>query len=354
MATPTQMSNLLDEFKKWLRINGISFSSGRSYQNCLSNFPNKLTNPPSPYPDYLDTITDCLFAGHPVIAMAVCDRMIDALQRNIKTNQGIYLQDAKSCLYRFREFLCQSSLFLIPVVQRPVTTVPTVQGVAKTNLGGIIDGTNTLIGALGNGKNIFIKLAIESSLFFSVDIVSDRHHDLSQKLSSGANVPARYTTDKTICSAPVKGQPAIYNIGGTSYNVIVDKGVNDSVRKLINHYTGYTVSTGQTSIITGYDISHVWGQAFDPRYFTNFWNIVLIPSYANRRMGIPNPPAGSYTSKIQNTIMEICRQLYNGTSCQIPPVVNQNDIVHGTYTIPIINQKDSQPLGAILRTSVMI
>ena len=81
---------------------------------------------------------------------------------------------------------------------------------------------------------------------------------------------------------------------------------------------------------------------------------MLIPSWANPVMDTPNPPAGSYASRLQNSIMEICRQLYNETSCQIPPVVNQNDIVHGIYTVPVINPKGSQPLGAILRTSVKI
>lgn len=353
MATPAQISNVLIEFKKWLSINGIT--SGRSYQSMLSNFPNRLTNPTSPYSNYLDTITDCLLAGQPVYAIAVCDIMIDALQGNINTKPNSYLQNAKSSLYRFREFLHQRLLSLIPAAPYPVATVPMVQGGAKAKLGGVINGTNTLIGALGNGKiNYFIKLAIESSLFFSVDIVSNRYDSLSQMLSKGVNVPARYTNDKTICSAPVKGQPAVYNINGIPYNVIVDKDGNDSVRKLINYYTGYTVATGQSSIITGYVISHVWGRAFDPRHFTNFWNIVLIPSWANPVMDTPNPPAGSYASRLQNTIVEICRQLYNGTSCQIPPVVNPKDIVHGIYTVPVINQKVNQPLGAILKTCVKV
>lgn len=209
----------------------------------------------------------------------------------------------------------------------------------KKSLCGSIDGTKKMIDRL-NGQGLdFIKLAIESSLFFSADIVDDRCNKLSQMFSSKANVPARYTNNKTICSTPVKTQPAVYNIGGKSYKVIVDKDGNDFVRKLINDYTGYTVSTGKSSIITGYVISHIWGRAFDPRYFTSFWNITLIPSWANPLMDIPVTNPGSYASKLQNTIMAICEKLYAGTTCNLPPVANPKDVVHGYYEVSVINKK---------------
>lgn len=363
MATLVQTKSLLNDFRKWLKSNQC-ISSGGNYNSWLINFPSRLIYKPLPYPDYLDTITDLILAGYPVYAVGLCDKVMSILQTNLNacTNKSTrsYLQNAQSSLYQFRAYLCSQLFSLFPLVPPPVPTLsPAVlkaaKGVAKGKLEGIIDGTNTLLnGALAHARINFVKLAIESSLFFSADIVGERCNELSKMFNSKANVPARYTDDKTICTAPVKGLPAVYNIGGKSYNVIVDKDGNRSVRKLIKEKTGYIVSTGKSSILTGYVISHVWGRAFDPRYFTNFWNIVLIPSWANPLMDVPNPPKRSYASRLQNTIMAICGKLYAGTACNIPPVANPKDVVHDTYEVSVINKKSSLPLGAITKISVKV
>jgi hypothetical protein len=306
--------------------------------------------------NYLDEITDFLLLGLPSYSIAVCDKTINILQSNLSSCKSSttksYLQNAQSALYKFRDYL--SSIAIKPIFT-PVIPGSKKTRIAKTSLNGSIDGLDTLIGILSQNGVDFIKLAIESSLFFSADIVDDRCNNLSIMFSCGANVPARHTTDKDICSETVKGAPAIYNIGGKSYKVDVDKDGNDFVRKLINDYTGYTVSTGKSSIITGYVISHVWGRAFDPRYFTSMWNIVLIPSWANTLMDVVNPVSGSYASRLQNTIMEICKKLYSGAvSCSIPSSPVTKDIVHGTYDISIINSKNGMPLGPITRQTVII
>ena len=362
MATAIQINSLLNNFRKWLKNQGIS--SGSNYQSWLINFPSKLIYKPLPYPDYLDTITDLILAGYPVYAVGLCDKVMSILQTNLNacTNKSTtrYLQNAQFSLYQFRAYLCSQLFSLFPLVPPPVPTLsPAVlkaaKGVAKGKLEGIIDGTNTLVnGALAHARIIFVKLAIESSLFFSADIVGERCNELSKMFNSKANVPARYTDDKTICTAPVKGRPAVYNINGKSYNVIVDKDGNDFVRKLINDKTGYTVSTGKSSIITGYVIFHVWERAFDPRYFTNFWNIVLIPSWAYEPFGGFGTSIRGLASRLQNTIMAICEKLYAGTACHIPPVSNPKDVVHGTYEVSVINKKSSLPLGAITKTTITL
>ena len=359
MATLVQTKSLLNDFRKWLKSNQC-ISSGGNYNSWLINFPSRLIYKPLPYPDYLDTITDLILAGYPVYAVGLCDKVMSILQTNLNARTNSYLQNAQSSLYQFRAYLCSQLFSLFPLVPPPVPTLsPAVfkaaKGVAKGKLEGIIDGTNTLLnGALAHARINFVKLAIESSLFFSADIVGERCNELSKMFNSKANVPARYTDDKTICTAPVKGRPAVYNIGGKSYNVIVDKDGNDFVRKLINDKTGYTVSTGKSSIITGYVISHVWGRAFDPRYFTNFWNIVLIPSWANPLMDVPNPPKHSYASRLQNTIMAICEKLHAGTTCNLPPVSYPKDVVHCIYKVSVINPKGSLPLGTITKISVTV
>ena len=259
MATLVQTKSLLNDFRKWLKSNQC-ISSGGNYNSWLINFPSRLIYKPLPYPNYLDTITDLILAGYPVYAVGLCDKVMSILQTNLNacTNKSTrsYLQNAQSSLYQFRAYLCSQ---LFPLVPPPVPTLsPAVlkaaKGVAKGKLEGIIDGTNTLLnGALAHARINFVKLAIESSLFFSADIVGERCNELSKMFNSKANVPARYTDDKTICTAPVKGRPAVYNIVGKSYNVIVDKDGNDFVRKLINDKTGYTVSTGKSSVVEEFE-----------------------------------------------------------------------------------------------------
>lgn len=94
------------------------------------------------------------------------------------------------------------------------------------------------------------------------------------------------------------------------YPIIRDNDGNAKVRSLITTKTGYTVSAGKDNIFQNYRISHVWGRAFDPRYFTNLWNIVIVPSWANDLLDKPNARQGTLESKLKSTIMKICEMLY--------------------------------------------
>ena len=95
-----------------------------------------------------------------------------------------------------------------------------------------------------------------------------------------------------------------------NYPILIDNDGNAKVRSLINDTTCYTVSAGKENIFQNYRISHVWGRAFDPRYFTNLWNIVLVPSWANDLLDKPNARPRTLESKLQSTIMRICEVLY--------------------------------------------
>ena len=97
-----------------------------------------------------------------------------------------------------------------------------------------------------------------------------------------------------------------------NYPIIIDNDGNAQVRMLINDKTGYTISAGKGSIFQNYKISHIWGKAYDPRYFTNLWNIVLVPAWANDLLDKQNPYKGSLESRLQSTIMRICEVLYFG------------------------------------------
>lgn len=173
------------------------------------------------------------------------------------------------------------------------------------------------------------------------------------------------------------------------YPIIIDNDGNAEVRSLINKKTGYLVSAGKENIFQNYRISHVWGRAFDPRYFTNLWNIVIVPSWANDLLDKPNAINGSLESRLQSTIMKICKLLYFKEICVntehvsklnmpgYPQVINEGDVICSIseisipdktitlkdtsakdntkpYLINIIEGKGSKTLGSIVKYAVYI
>lgn len=173
------------------------------------------------------------------------------------------------------------------------------------------------------------------------------------------------------------------------YPIIIDNDGNAQVRSLITDATGYLVGAGKDNIFQNYRISHVWGRAFDPRYFTNLWNIVIVPSWANDLLDKPNAIKGSLESKLQSTIMKICELLYFNENCVktehvkelnmpgYPQVINEGDAISSTseisipvntttlkdtsakdntkpYLINIIKGKGNKTLGDIVKYAVYI
>ena len=55
-------------------------------------------------------------------------------------------------------------------------------------------------------------------------------------------------------------------------------------------------------------ISHIWGHAIDPRYFTNLWNIVIVPAWANHLLD--KEEEGTLASTFKATIKKVITQLY--------------------------------------------
>ena len=124
-----------------------------------------------------------------------------------------------------------------------------------------LDGMESMIAHLGSIDN-FIKTSIESSYFFDPVIVNE----LIPKLNT-----ARHTTDQSINpgNKPKGAKNVTYVIDGRSYPLDIDVNGNLFVRNLIRNTTGITVSGGKGSILQNTIISHVWGRAYDPRYFTS-------------------------------------------------------------------------------------
>lgn len=181
--------------------------------------------------------------------------------------------------------------------------------------------------------NDLIEYMVKSSYFFSVESVNKRYEtmcavlklnvarenkeELKQELTKKDYVLkaekdgffyCRYSTVKgenssyyninrsLIDSSDISSKTAILNYQkenqvyfksvdskGTPFylDVKIDNDGNAWARSLINQVCGYWVSKGKDSTIKNATISHIWGNASNPLYFTSLWNIVIVPTFCN-------------------------------------------------------------------------
>ena len=204
----------------------------------------------------------------------------------------------------------------------------------------IIDGMDSLLRRIA--PNEFVKLAVESSFFFSPSIVKERQEEMKGMLNNHEPLSVRRTARKD------KSEKYLFKDEneGFCYPIVYDAFGNDVVIKLINQYTGYTIARTK-SIFRNYVISHIWGEAKDPRYFTSFWNLVLIPAWANHLMDKKDAPKGSVASRFHNTIKKVCFQVYHINELDwsvmggkvLPQDANDDEVMHGEFNINILEKK---------------
>ena len=151
--------------------------------------------------------------------------------------------------------------------------------------------------------NAAIKYMVEKSLFFPRDIVLQRHEEMRQGLMNH-ELPVRFSRTMRDIKQDAEGN---YYLERDGVKLILDKDGNRSVRGIIKDKTGHIVSQGQANTIKFANISHVWGQAYNPYFFSSLWNIVLIPSYCNPLM---DKLSGDVAITIQNVFREICKEIY--------------------------------------------
>lgn len=173
-----------------------------------------------------------------------------------------------------------------------------------------IDGSIALVDGFG-GEELFIKKTIEDCIFFEPIIVKERFNEVIANLnildnSSHEDVDSYISNCRDIKILPVRKSEkdrVYYNLKTTiefkdsslakvikidvepkgkkqDCLVYIDKDGNYAVKEIIKSNTCCVVNGSKKSLVN-YIISHIWGQAKDPRYFSNLWNIVLVPSYAN-------------------------------------------------------------------------
>ena len=259
-----------------------------------------------------------------------------------------------------------------------------------------VDGMDSLIEYIKEEK--FVKLAIESSYFFSPDLVAERFEEIKEYICQQKVVdpafkdkevkylPARYTSkedptnaadgvhecDQTVGIVYFKLPNAsqrlcvIYQEGARGKNKECGENTcgggngNTRVCQLIKDRTGYDLgTTTNKKHFRNFIISHIWGHAIDPRYFTNLWNIVIVPAWANHLLD--KDEKGTLASTFKATIQKIITELYdfnniNWASIQMtPPSYNNKEVISGRYQINIIEQKSGNaPLGEIWKKPVSI
>ena len=173
-----------------------------------------------------------------------------------------------------------------------------------------IDGMNSLLKILG--EDGFIKTVIENTYFFSPRLVHSRFAELSKLIFDGNDIPARRSTQDDIYR--IEGERCFFVDKGFECPIKIDKDGNAEVRRIINAKTGYTISQGKKSIFQNYCISHIWGRAYDPRYFTSLWNLAIVPAWANSMMDKmadkESDELEHLATKLKSTVETVCWYLY--------------------------------------------
>lgn len=224
-----------------------------------------------------------------------------------------------------------------------------------------IDGIESLIDALG-GDSVLIRKAIAESYFFDPETVENRHNEIVTCIKNKSKLPARWSYEDGVYNPSVTTKKEAINATGLKYRgypVKIDKDGNADVRSLINTYTNYSVSSGAKSIFQNYRISHIWGDAYDPKYFTNLWNIVLVPAWANDLLDKANAPLGSITSKMQATYKEICMKFYEMNKLEwaqfnSAPSCRPQDVVKGDFVFNVIKESADKKLGHICKQKLKL
>lgn len=274
-----------------------------------------------------------------------------------------------------------------------LNALPSVRNSINNSQNPKVDGMDSLIEYIKEEK--FVKLAIESSYFFSPELVKERVDEIANYICKKEEVdpafdkydikylPARYSSKEDAedgVHEPVVEEGKVYfklQNAAQRLCVIYQEGArgknkecgantcgggngNARVCQLINDRTGYALgATSDKKHFRNFIISHIWGHAIDPRYFTNLWNIVIVPAWANHLLD--KDEEGTLASTFKATIQKIITELYDfnnidWASIQMTsPSYNNEEVISGRYQINIIDHKSGDaPLGKIWKKPVSI
>ena len=331
-------------------LNNNPWNVGKNeYEHEVSQFAKKAILHPTKSYDFIEAVDSLLKEGDYLYARTIVDGM-SYIAEDIKKAIGKNTFDNKcSALKRFRKYL---ETDLSGLKDEGTYNNNTYRNAINKPMLAKIDGIVALANEIGEDK--FITWAIEQSYFFAPDIVAERMNKLIEDLENKTTpLPARKTTkndkdaEEGYFHSEIDGN-TYYIDGDIKIPVTLSKDGNDFVRSLISNETGFTIGAGKDTIFQNYIISHLWGRAYDPRYYTNFWNIVLVPAWANSLLD-KNGEEGSLASKLKATFMAISKKLYkaigvnwNGLNMKEPNKPNKDDGRKGKYSIKILCKKDNK------------
>ena len=227
------------------------------------------------------------------------------------------------------------------------------------------NGTDSLLARFNNQASAFISTVMRDSFFFSKKDAEKRFTKISKDIHNNNTLPARKSIDNKIQSK-IGSQLVFLSVDVNTHkkltiNIVRDPDGNKCVRDLIANTTGYKISTGDNSNFQYYIISHIWGDAFDPRNFTSFWNLSIVPAWANFILDKGNSN-DLLAKQLINTFKAVCFKHYDMNKMnwksigknvnQMMP--NRKFVVHGSYTINEIGNKKNGAFGRIKKESITI
>lgn len=385
-----------EEYESWLKSHKVSQASVNSY--CLQ------TKYPGTDFTYLDIIGAFAYEKDDVCALAACAKWkaeIDNSKVSLKTklNKNDYI--AKYELF-IKHILTYNIILKKSDIQRFQTIKQSLSSIKSELLNSIstdstvgegiqIDGMDAIIVELGTER--FIKLAIESSYFFSPELCKERFEQIKKiwqekeetpdPMFEGFNcpyIPARYSEkDEDNMANGIQVQlnnpdMAVFKLNSKEKSIRIYQenyrggnknygGGNGNARvcQLIKKVTGYDLGAPvNKKSFKNYIISHIWGKATDPRYFTNLWNIVIVPAWANHLLD--KDEDGTLSSTFKSTIMHIMHKLYDMEKYQwdkidIPnyPSYSAHYSLKGEYIINVTFAKDdNEKFGKIKREKITL
>lgn len=230
-----------------------------------------------------------------------------------------------------------------------------------------VNGIDSLLEIFENGGSTsFISHILKNSFFFSQKSAKNRFEKISELINDDNRdinkdpLFARNSGRKEKNKVPIFSFKSEIDYTDKEIKITIDSDGNKAVRDLIKTETGYTLSSGENCLFTNYIISHIWGDAFDPRNFTNFWNLALVPAWANPLLDKQNYK-DELANQLINTFKAICWKQYGMGKLkweriykEHPPMKPEN-VMTGEYIIHVIyHHKDSKPYGRISVKSIKI
>ena len=157
------------------------------------------------------------------------------------------------------------------------------------------NGIRELAELIESSRFSLIKYMVSHTLFPDPKLVMERAKEIAEKIESDEKVPARFSKGKKYRDSSgtlfkfSSREVAFKETRNKDYffiendiKVETDSNGNNTICVYLANHTSINITSGDISRnCYGYMISHIWAKANDPLFFSNFWNIVLMPQHVS-------------------------------------------------------------------------